>query len=91
MGKKGGDLSVRSVAHSTIPPEGTPPRPSPVRFRYKKGELVFDPGEMRQEATVAVMDDSVKEADESFTLVLSHAVFLPASDYRVLTARSAVG
>ena len=36
------------------------------------GELVFAPGEIRQEATVAVLDDGVIEPDETFTVVLSN-------------------
>ena len=36
------------------------------------GELVFAPGEIRQEATVAVLDDGVIEPDETFTVALSN-------------------
>ena len=36
------------------------------------GELVFAPGEIRQEAKVPVLDDGVIEPDETFTVVLSN-------------------
>ena len=36
------------------------------------GELVFAPGEIRHEAKVPVLDDSVIEPDETFTVVLSN-------------------
>ena len=36
------------------------------------GELVFAPGEIRQEANVPVLDDGVIEPDETFTVVLSN-------------------
>ena len=40
-------------------------------YTARKGELVFDPGETRNEAKVPVLDDSVFESDETFTVELS--------------------
>ena len=41
-------------------------------YTARKDELVFAPGETRQEAKVPVLDDSVVEPDETFTVKLSN-------------------
>ena len=40
-------------------------------YTAREAELVFDPGETRQEVTVPLLDDTVVEPDEAFTVELS--------------------
>ena len=40
-------------------------------YTARKAELVFDPGETRQEVKVPLLDDTVVEPDETFTVKLS--------------------